>query len=173
MKKINFVIGLHSRRTIPERDLSNTLEAPDGNDDTGHKCGTRLFGLLFRHLTMITPPTNQKRCIDCDRLFEEGLDDFNNDICLLCRGFCGVCHYVKMERWIRLQNDEIVRDVPKNIKKIEEIGILNEKEICPECGNETIVMCPHCDFAGIKLDDDDCPVCKHPIIVYQDENENQ
>ena len=74
------------------------------------------FGLLFRTKTMITPPTNQKRCPDCDRFFEEGLDDFNNDICLLCRGFCGVCHYVKMERWIRLQNDEIVRDIPKNIK---------------------------------------------------------
>ena len=111
---------------------------------------------------MINPPANQKRCIDCDRSFEEGLDDFSVDICLLCRGFCGVC-----------QNDEIVRDIPKNIKKIQEIGVLNEKEICPECGNETIVMCPHCDFAGIKLDDDDCPVCKHPIIVYEDENENQ
>ena len=122
---------------------------------------------------MVKQPTNQKKCIDCDRPFEEGLDDFNIDICLLCRGFCGVCHYVKMERWIRLQNDEIVRYVPKNLQRIEEIGVLNEKEICPECGNETIVMCPHCDFAGIKLDDDDCPVCKHPIIVYEDENENQ
>ncbi len=79
--------------------------------------------------------TNKKSSTnDCDRFFEEGLDDFNNDICLLCRGFCGICHYVKMERWIRLQNDEIVRDVPKNMKKIEEIGVLNEKEICPECG---------------------------------------
>jgi hypothetical protein len=122
---------------------------------------------------MIIPPTKQKKCIDCDRPFEEGLDDFNNDICLLCRGFCGVCHYVKMERWIRLQNDEIVRDIRKNRLKIEEIGVLNEKDVCPECGNETIVMCPHCDFAGIKLDDDNCPVCKHPIIVYEDENENQ
>jgi hypothetical protein len=131
------------------------------------------IGLIFRHITMILPPTNQKKCIDCDRTFEEGLDDFNYDICLLCRGFCGVCHYVKMEKWIRLQNDEIVRDVPKNLQRIEEIGVLNEKEVCPECGNETIVMCPHCDFAGIKLDDDDCPVCKHPIIVYEDENEKQ
>ena len=52
-------------------------------------------------------------------MFEDGLDDFNHDICLLCRGFCGVCHFVKMERWIRLQNDEIVRDVPKNLHKIE------------------------------------------------------
>ncbi len=39
--------------------------------------------------------------------------------------------------------------------------------------NGTIDMCPHCDFAGIKLDDDDCPLCRHPIIVYKDENENQ
>ena len=72
-----------------------------------------------------------------------------------------------------IKNDEIVKDVPKNIKKIEEIGVQNEKEIRPECGNETIVMRPHCDFAGIKLDNHDCPLCKHPIIVYEHENENQ
>jgi ribosomal protein S27AE len=80
---------------------------------------------------------------------------------------------VKMERWIRLQNDEIVRDIQKNKQKIEEIGVLNKNEFCPECGNETIGICPHCDFAGIKSDNDNCPVCKHPIIVYEDENENK